>query len=138
MRKARSKLTTTKIPTIAAAIAKPLSNPLTPAGRATGRWGTVAGRGGAAAACGRAGGAAGGGGAVGAAAETGAAVELGAATVGGAAAAAGEGILIVGEVVGLGGRLIRTVSFFGCTLAASAGLGGAAPAGGFEFSSAIL
>jgi hypothetical protein len=34
------------------------------------------------------------------------------------------GSLIVGEEVGFGGRLIRTVSFLGCTLAASAGFGG--------------
>src|SRR5207245_9390045 len=39
------------------------------------------------------------------------------------------GSLIV--AAGLGGRLMRTVSFFGCTLAASDGLGGAAPGGGF-------
>lgn len=41
-----------------------------------------------------------------------------------AATAEGAGILIVGAAVGLGGKLIRTVSFFGCTFAASAGLGG--------------
>ena len=46
-----------------------------------------------------------------------------------AVGAAGAGILIVGDAVGLGGRLIRTVSFFGWTLAASAGLGGRAPPG---------
>ena len=34
------------------------------------------------------------------------------------------GSLMVGEDVGLGGRLMRTVSFFGCTLAASGGFGG--------------
>lgn len=66
----------------------------------------------------------GGGGATGApaavAAATGAAAE-------GGGAAAGEGILIVGADVGLGGSAIRTVSFFGCTLAASAGFGGRAP-----------
>jgi hypothetical protein len=43
--------------------------------------------------------------------------------------AAGAGILTVVDAVGLGGRLIRTVSFFGCTLAASGGVGGAAPGG---------
>jgi hypothetical protein len=53
------------------------------------------------------------------------------------ATAAGAGILMVGAAVGLGGRLIRTVSFFGCTFAASAGLGGAAPVGGLGVSSAI-
>jgi hypothetical protein len=35
--------------------------------------------------------------------------------------------LIVGAEVGLGGKLMRTVSFFGWTLAASAGLGGIEP-----------
>lgn len=51
--------------------------------------------------------------------------------------AAGAGILIVGAAVGLGGRLIRTVSFFGWILAASAGLGGTAPEGGLGKFSAI-
>jgi hypothetical protein len=50
---------------------------------------------------------------------------------------AGAGILIVGAAVGLGGKLIRTVSFFGCTLAASAGLGGTALEGVFGIFSAI-
>ena len=53
------------------------------------------------------------------------------------AADAGAGILIVGAAVGLGGKLIRTVSFFGCTLAASIGFGGTAPEGGFGMLSAI-
>src|SRR5207302_11099959 len=53
------------------------------------------------------------------------------------AAGAGAGILIVGAAVGLGGKLIRTVSFFGCTLAASVGFGGTAPEGGFGMFSAI-
>jgi hypothetical protein len=48
------------------------------------------------------------------------------------------GNLIVGAEVGLGGKLMRTVSFFGCTLAASAGLGGIAPPGGVGILSAIL
>lgn len=64
-------------------------------------------------------------------------IEAGAAAAGpdtGAAAAAGAmgagaGILIVGAAVGFGGKLIRTVSFLGCTFAASAGLGGTAPEG---------
>jgi hypothetical protein len=30
---------------------------------------------------------------------------------------------MVGDAVGLGGKLMRTVSFFGCTLEASTGLG---------------
>jgi hypothetical protein len=39
------------------------------------------------------------------------------------------GNLIV--AVGFGGKLMRTVSFLGCTLEASAGFGGTAPPGGF-------
>ena len=56
---------------------------------------------------------------------------------GAGATAAGAGILMVGAAVGLGGKLIRTVSFFGCTLAASAGLGGMEPVGVLGVSSAI-
>jgi hypothetical protein len=41
-----------------------------------------------------------------------------------AATAEGDGIFMVGAAVGFGGKLIRTVSFFGCTLADSEGLGG--------------
>jgi len=53
--------------------------------------------------------------------------------------AEGAGILIVGAAVGFGGRLIRTVSFFGWILPDSPGFapaggagggGGVAPAGG--------
>jgi len=58
----------------------------------------------------------------------------------GAAEAAGGivGSLIVGAAVGFGGRAIRTVSFFGWTLAASGGLGGTPPGGGGTgFGSAI-
>ena len=67
-----------------------------------------------------------------------AAPAIGAAGAGVAAAtAAGDGILIVGAAVGLGGKLIRTVSFFGCTLADSDGLGGAAPMGTCGLFSAI-
>ena len=67
--------------------------------------------------------------AVGAAAETGG---RGAAAEGAGAAVAAlvggnEGSLIVGAAVGLGGSAMRTVSFFGCTLAASGGLGGTPP-----------
>jgi hypothetical protein len=40
--------------------------------------------------------------------------------------------------VGLGGKLIRTVSFLGCTLAASAGFGGTPPGGIFGMLSAIF
>ena len=84
--------------------------------------------------------------ATGAAAETGA-PEAGAvvttatgAPAAGAAAliAAGDGILMVGAAVGFGGKLMRTVSFFGCILAASAGLGGTAPVGRFGIFSAII
>src|SRR5580658_1489441 len=63
-------------------------------------------------------------------AEAGAAAEaIGAAAPlpGGGAPGARVGSLIVGADVGLGGRLMRTVSFFGWTLAASAGLGGMEP-----------
>ena len=65
----------------------------------------------------------------------GAAAGLGAADLG--AAAGTDGSLIVAEEVGLGGKLMRTVSFLGCTLGASAGLGGTGALGGLEFSSAI-
>lgn len=47
------------------------------------------------------------------------------------------GSLIVGEELGLGGRLMRTVSFLGWTFAASAGLGGTAPPGVMGLLSAI-
>lgn len=73
--------------------------------------------------------------AAGAAVATGAAVAAEAAVA--EAAAAGAGILMVGAAVGLGGKLIRTVSFLGCTLAASAGLGGTAPDGVLGIFSAI-
>src|SRR5437016_9183811 len=115
----------------AAATASALSNPLTPA--MTG----ARGRGGAArpvavgAAAGRGAGVGGAGACAGAGAPA-----IGAAAAGGAAGA-GAGILIVGAAVGLGGKLIRTVSFFGCTLAASVGFGGTAPEGGFGMLSAI-
>ena len=48
------------------------------------------------------------------------------------------GSLMVGDEEGLGGRLMRTVSFFGCTLAASAGLGGTEPPGVMGLFSAII
>jgi hypothetical protein len=53
---------------------------------------------------------------------------------GGGAPGASVGNLIVGAEVGFGGKLIRTVSFLGWTLAASAGLGGNAPPGAGVFS----
>src|ERR1043166_9424927 len=56
----------------------------------------------------------------------------------GAAPVAGnDGSLIVGAEVGLGGSAMRTVSFFGCTWAASGGFGGTPPGGTGEFGSAI-
>jgi hypothetical protein len=117
---------------MAAAIAKPLSTMLIVGAATIGR-GTGAGRGTAAGA-----GAAGRTAlpalvaAVGAAAA-GAPAATGAAGAGVAAATAeGEGILIVGAAVGLGGRLIRTVSFLGCTLADSEGLGGTGTFGAFS------
>jgi hypothetical protein len=58
-----------------------------------------------------------------------------AANVGAGPAAGNVGNLIV--AVGFGGKLMRTVSFFGCTFAASAGLGGTPPGGGFGLLSAI-
>jgi hypothetical protein len=58
------------------------------------------------------------------------------AAAGGALPGASVGSLIVGAEVGLGGKLMRTVSFLGWTLAASAGLGGKAPPG-VEILSAI-
>jgi len=39
--------------------------------------------------------------------------------------------------VGFGGKLMRTVSFLGCTFAASAGLGGTGPPGRFGLLSGI-
>lgn len=77
--------------------------------------------------------------AAGLAAAAGAAAAGAAAAGAAAAGAAGAGILIVGEAVGFGGRLMRTVSFFGCTLDASAGFGGtASPAGDVGALSAIM
>jgi hypothetical protein len=113
-------------PATAAAMANPVSKPLT---AGAGAWrgigegrvpvpGAAVGRGAV----------------VGAAADEEEGTAAGAAATGAAAAtgrgaAEGAGILMLGAAVGLGGRLIRTVSFFGCTLAASAGLGGTAPEG---------
>lgn len=48
------------------------------------------------------------------------------------------GSLMVGDDVGLGGRLMRTVSFFGCTFEASGGLGGTEPPGVMGLLSAIV
>ena len=66
----------------------------------------------------------------------GAAVAVARAAAGAAVAAAGaapvggrDGSLMVGAEVGLGGSAMRTVSFFGCTFAASAGFGGTGESG---------
>lgn len=115
--------------TTAAATANPVSTGLTPrAGDGAERDG--AGPRGAAVGAGRgaedtagAGDGAGAAGAVPAAGAAGAGVA--------AATADGDGILIVGAAVGFGGKLIRTVSFLGCTLVGSAARGGTAPEGGF-------
>jgi hypothetical protein len=56
---------------------------------------------------------------------------------GGGAPGASVGSLIVGADVGFGGRLMRTVSFFGWTFEASAGLGGRPPPGDVGILSAI-
>ncbi len=117
-----------------ATTAKPLSIPLTPdaPGAVERELGACRG---AAAAPGRCAGAGVGGAAE---ADVAKAAATGAAGAGVAAATAeGAGILIVGAAVGFGGKLIRTVSFLGCTLAASAGFGGRAPAGGFGIFSDI-
>ena len=68
----------------------------------------------------------------------GAAVTVGRAAVGAAVAGAAvvavpmagsAGSLIVGAAVGLGGSAMRTVSFLGCTFAASGGFGGTGESG---------
>lgn len=68
-------------------------------------------------------------------AATGAAAEV---VLGGGAPVGNVGNLIVGEAVGFGGKLMRTVSFLGWTLAASAGLGGTAPEGKLRLSAIIF
>lgn len=137
-------LATAASPITAAAMARPISNPLTP--RRTGA-GAIAGRAipdpvagaaaiaglgaelvAGAAVAGRAvGGPAGvavaGRGAAGGGGGPGLAV---AGPAPGAPVAGSEGSLIV-AVAGLGGKLMRTVSFFGCTFAASAAFGGTGP-----------
>lgn len=117
-------------PRIAAAIARPLSNPLTVGALAT----ATDGRGATTVAVGLA--AAGAAEAV--AAGAGRAAGAAAVPIAGAGAAAGGappgppggsvGSLMVGAAEGLGGRLIRTVSFFGWTLPVSF-FGGNAPPG---------
>jgi hypothetical protein len=89
----------------------------------------------------RAGAALAGGGAGGAGAFEGAGaattVGMGVPMEGGGPPGASVGSLIVGADVGLGGKLMRTVSFLGWTFADSAGLGGVAPPGGVGVLSAI-
>jgi len=128
-------------------MASPKSRPLTRRG-AAGGLGPWAGAGGAGALAGAAvvkpGRCPGGGGGTGAEAALGAA-EAATAGGGGGGAVAGAGGAAppagrVGSLmvaVGLGGKLMRTVSFFGCTLAASPGFGGTGPAGGLGTFSAI-
>src|SRR5687767_14152098 len=125
------------MPTTAAAMARTLSIVLT-AAAAGAELRTIAGReaAGGTAATGR--GAAVGTGAAGALVTVTPAAGAAAETDEAGAADAGAGILIVGAAVGFGGRLMRTVSFLGCTFAASAGLGGTAPGGGVGIGSAII
>jgi hypothetical protein len=145
-------LATAASPITAAAMARPISNPLTP--RRTGA-GAIAGRAipdavaGAAAIAGLgaelvagaavAGRAVGGpaGAAVAGRGEAGGGPGVAVAGAPGAPVAGSEGSLMV-AVAGLGGRLIRTVSFFGCTFAGSGGFGGTAPAGILGLLSAIV
>ena len=136
---------------IAAAIINPLSRPLIPITMAVLGAGAATGRAGAAGATAvRAVGAAPTGAATEAGRAAGAAMAAGAAAVAVAALGAAVtpavrggpplgrvGNLIVGEALGFGGKLMRTVSFFGCTFAASAGLGGTAPRGTSGLFSAI-
>jgi len=71
------------------------------------------------------------------AAAAGAAAAIGAAEAAPVGPPGGSvGSLIVGAAVGLGGKLMRTVSFLGCTLPVSF-LGGTAPAGLLGMFSAI-
>jgi hypothetical protein len=72
-----------------------------------------------------------------AAIAAGAGTGAGAAAVCAVGAAAGVGSLIAGVAVGFGGKLMRTVSFLGWTLAGSSGLGGTAPDGKLGMFSAI-
>jgi len=121
------KTRTSTITAISAAVtARPRSRPLIDATGAIGRGAGAGLEAGAAAA--EVGAGAGRGAGVGAEGIAAGAAEAGAAAAAGASGA-GAGILMVGAAVGFGGRLIRTVSFFGCTFAASAGFGGTAPEG---------
>jgi hypothetical protein len=127
----------------AAAMAKPLSNPVKPLATTIGRGATAgtAGTGLAGAAtrvaAAPAGGGTGGAGALGVAGAAGAATGAAEEPIGGDEPGAKVGSLMVGAEVGLGGKLMRTVSFFGWTLEASAGRGGNAPPGVLGIFSAI-
>ena len=127
--------TSTRTAMRAAAKASALSNPLTPDKTGARRCGGAGRPVAVGAAAGR--GAGVGGTGAGACAEAGAGAPATGAAAAAGAMGAGAGILIVGAAVGLGGKLIRTVSFFGCTLAASVGFGGTAPEGGVGMLSAI-
>jgi len=152
----RSKLATAPKPRTPAAIAKPVSRgPVffrlaAGAGRgaavATGAGLVTAAGAAAATAAGRAilatgaaaaGGLGGGGAPVGMAGFGAAAPGVVAAAPGGFPPAGRVGRRMVAVEAGLGGKLMRTVSFLGCTLGASAGFGGRPPEGEFGFSSAI-
>lgn len=108
-------------PQTAAAMASPLSRPLTPPPKLWTGAIRVIGAGAGAAAEGPAGFAAP---AAGAACPGFGAGGAGDAPAGAPAAGAGEGSRTVGAAVGFGGNEIRTVSFLGWTLAASPGVGG--------------
>lgn len=72
--------------------------------------------------------------------EWGAAAEVGAATPATPAEpppGGSVGSFMVGDAVGLGGKLMRTVSFFACGFGSSAGLGGTGAPGGVGTFSAI-
>src|SRR5262245_17066554 len=146
-------LTTAPMPTTAAAIARPTSNPLNllaagtgacaggrgagaPGGRGTGPPVEVGGRATVADGAPDVGGRGGAGAAAGAGVNglEGAGVAGAGPAPGTGAAGAGppgiEGSLIVAVAEGFGGRLMRTVSFLGWTLAASPGRGGTPLGGG--------
>lgn len=120
-------------PSTIAATARPTSRPLT-ADADDGAGARLTGAGAEAALGREAMGAAEARGAAGAAAGAGAAVGEAAAPVGPPGGRVGS--LIVGAAVGLGGKLMRTVSFLGWTLPVSF-FGGTAPAGLFGMFSAI-
>ena len=151
--KPKKRYATAPRPTTTAAIARPVSKVLTirragatpagaagraaGAGAASGRCGggAVAGRGAGACVVAAAGGVEGRGAAIVGADGAGAGTPVGAGPADAGPPGGKEGNLMV--AVGLGGKLMRTVSFLGWTLAASAGLGGTPPGGGVGLFSAI-